>query len=340
MGILCKAAPNNKNANSLLAKNKDYKPNAKNAIQKALAKYHRHRFASSFFNPTSGNGIGYAPIIDYYNDIETSAKDSRAWSISYDDGSSTSGILGTDTVVLGGLTIQRQTIELARREASIFQNGSLDGLLGLSFNFITTVRGVKALVDNLINQVLISNPVFDVYLGKESNGDGDEYIFGDYKSSKFKGFLTAIPVDNSNGWYGVIICSASIGRSHIASSFDATLDTSPSLLVLPNDVARSVVSAYGARDNYDGTFSISCDTSRFQPLVFIIGSSTFEVPAGSLVYEQDGYSGVTSFSYGDYDFATFDDILKSSYIVFNLVTSLNVLLDEWLITEKYGCVSY
>jgi hypothetical protein len=243
--------------------------------------------------------------------------------------------LDTGAVVLGGLTIQHQTIELARQEASSFQNGPSDGLLGLGFNSITTVRGVKTPVDNLI-----SNPVFGVYLGKESNGGGGEYIFGDYKSSKFKGFLTAIPVDNSNGWYGVIICGASIGRSRISSSFDATLDTSTSLLVLPNDVARSVASAYGARDNYDGTFSISCDTSRFQPLVFIIGSSTFEVPAGSLVYEQDGYSGVTSFSHGDYDFATFDDILKSSYIVFNLVASLNVLLDEWLITEKYGCVSY
>ncbi|KAG1132786.1 hypothetical protein G6F42_002025 [Rhizopus arrhizus] len=273
------------------------------------------------------------------NQSRTYAKDGRAWSISYGDGFSASGILGTGIVVLGGLTIQPQTIELARREASVFQNGSLDDLLGLSFNFITTVRGVKTPVDNLINQGLISNPVFGVYLGKESNGGGGEYIFGDYKSSKFKGSLAAIPVDNSNGWYGVIICGASIGRSRIPSSFDATLDTSTSLLVLPNDVARSVAFAYGARDNYDGAFSISCDTSRFQPPVFIIGSSTFGVPAGSLVYEQDGYSGVTSFSYGDYDFTTFDDVLKSSYIVFNLV-ALDVLLDEWLITEKYGCVSY
>ncbi|KAG0741624.1 hypothetical protein G6F57_011739 [Rhizopus arrhizus] len=360
------AAPNGKKVNIPLTKNKDYKPNAKNAIQKVLAKYHTHRSASSSSNSTSTDGIGRVPVTDYYNDIEyfgqvtvgtpgvtlkldfdtgssdlwfasslctncgssqtkynpnqsrTYAKDGRAWSISYGDGSSASGILGTDTVVLGGLTIQRQTIELARREASSFQNGPSDGLLGLGFNSITTVRGVKTPVDNLISQGLISNPVFGVYLGKESNGGGGEYIFGGYDASKFKGSLTTIPVDNSNGWYGVTIRGASIGRSRVAGSFDAILDTGTSLLVLPNDVARSVASAYGARDNYDGTFSISCDTSRFQPLVFTIGSSTFEVPADSLVYEQDGYSCIAGFGYGDYDFAIFGDVfLKNNYVVFN-----------------------
>lgn len=384
MALSIEAAPSGKKVNIPLTKNKDYKPNAKNAIQKAIAKYHRHRSITSF-NSTSTDGIGYVPVTDYYNDIEyygevtvgtpgvtlkldfdtgssdlwfgkfitvctiafillirsalasslctncgssqtkynpnessTYARDGRTWSISYGDGSSASGILGTDTVTLGGLTIKHQTIELARREASQFQSGPSDGLLGLGFDSITTVRGVKTPVDNLISQGLISNPVFGVYLGKENNGGGGEYIFGGYDSSKFKGSLTTIPVDNSNGWYGITVRGASIGGSRVSSSFDAILDTGTSLLVLPNDVASSVAEAYGASDNYDGTFSISCDTSSFEPLVFTIGSSTFEVPADSLVYEQDGYSCIAGFGYGDYDFAIFGDVfLKNNYVVFN-----------------------
>jgi hypothetical protein len=102
----------------------------------------------------------------------TYAADGRAWSIQYGDGSTASGILGTDTVNLGGLTIAKQTIELAKTESSSFNSGPIDGLLGLGFDSITTVSGVKTPMDNLISQGLISSPVFGVYLGKQSNGGG------------------------------------------------------------------------------------------------------------------------------------------------------------------------
>ncbi|CAO3670164.1 unnamed protein product [Rhizopus stolonifer] len=366
MTLSVEAAPSSKQINIPLAKNSGYKPNAKNAIQKAIAKYHKHRDLSSSSNSTSPEATGSVPVTDYYNDIEyygkvtvgtpgvslkldfdtgssdlwfasslctncgrsqtkynpnqsrTYSADGRSWSISYGDGSSAGGILGTDTVNLGGLSIKKQTIELAKREASSFQNGPSDGLLGLGFNTITTVRGVKTPVDNLISQGLIQRPIFGVYLGKESTGGGGEYIFGGYDSSKFKGSLTTIPVDNSNGWYGITIKSTTIGGSRVSSSFSAILDTGTSLLILPNTVARQVARAYGASDNYDGTFTISCDTSRFQPLVFSIGSSTFQVPADSLVYENDGRSCIAGFGYGDYNFAIFGDVfLKNNYVVFN-----------------------
>ncbi|KAG1442111.1 hypothetical protein G6F56_011202 [Rhizopus delemar] len=365
MALVVEAAPSGKKINIPLSKNSDYKPNAKNAIQKVLAKYHSHRNLSSG-NSSSTESTGSVPVTDYYNDIEyygrvtvgtpgvtlkldfdtgssdlwfasslctncgssqtkynpneseTYSRDGRSWSISYGDGSSANGILGTDTVTLGGLKIRDQTIELAKREASAFQTGPSDGLLGLGFDSITTVRGVKTPVDNLISQGLISNPIFGVYLGKESNGGGGEYIFGGYDSSKFSGSLTTIPVDNSNGWYGITVRSASIEGSRVSGSFDAILDTGTSLLVLPNDVASAVAEAYGAEDNYDGTFSISCDTSSFEPLVFAIGSSTFKVPADSLIYENDGSSCIAGFGYGDYDFAIFGDVfLKNNYVVFN-----------------------
>ncbi|KAG1252412.1 hypothetical protein G6F68_011797 [Rhizopus microsporus] len=191
------------------------------------------------------------------NQSSTYAKDGRTWSISYGDGSSASGILGTDTVTLGGLKIAKQTIELAKREATSFQSGPSDGLLGLGFDSITTVRGVKTPVDNLISQGLISKPIFGVYLGKESNGGGGEYIFGGYDSSKYSGSLTTIPVDNSNGWYGITIKGTTIGSSKVSSSFSAILDTGTTLLILPNNVASAVARSYGASDN------ASCFLYRF-----------------------------------------------------------------------------
>ncbi|CAO3676308.1 unnamed protein product [Rhizopus stolonifer] len=363
MALSVEAAPSGKKLNVALSKNTNYKPNAKNAIQKAIAKYGKHRNVSS--SSSSTESTGSVPVTDYENDIEyygkvtvgtpgvtlkldfdtgssdlwfastlctncgssqtkynpssssTYAKDGRAWSISYGDGSSASGILGTDTVTLGGLKISKQTIELSKREASSFQSGPSDGLLGLGFDSITTVSGVKTPVDNLISQGLISEPIFGVYLGKESNGGGGEYIFGGYDSSKFSGSLTTVPVDSSNGWYEITVKSSAVGSSKVSSSFSAILDTGTTLLILPNSVASAVAKAYGASDNYDGTYTIDCNAS-LKPLVFTIGSSTFEVPSDSLIFEQDGSTCYAAFGYGDYDFAIFGDVfLKNNYVVFN-----------------------
>lgn len=73
---------------------------------------------------------------------------------------------------LGGLKIQNQRIELATKESSAFSSGPTDGLLGLAFDSIATVAGTKTPMDNLVDQGLISEPVFGVYLGKSSEGGG------------------------------------------------------------------------------------------------------------------------------------------------------------------------
>ncbi|KAG1151704.1 hypothetical protein G6F37_001018 [Rhizopus arrhizus] len=364
MAMTVEAAPGAKKINIPLAKNDNYKPSAKRAIQKALGKYHKHRLNAT--NGTFADGVGSVPMTDYLYDVEyygqvtvgtpgvklnldfdtgssdlwfastlctgcggtqtkynpskssTYAADGRAWSISYGDGSTASGVLATDNVNLGGLLIKKQTIELAKRESSSFSRGPNDGLLGLGFNTITTVRGIKTPVDNLISQGLISKPIFGVYLGKQKNGGGGEYIFGGYDSSKFKGSLVTVPVDNSNGWYSITVKQATVGGSRVSGSFDGILDTGTTLLILPSNVASSVARAYGARDNGDGTYSISCNTSNFKPLVFSIGSSTFEVPVDSLIFEQEGSTCIAGFGYADYDFAIIGDVfLKNNYVVFN-----------------------
>ncbi|OBZ89162.1 Rhizopuspepsin [Choanephora cucurbitarum] len=255
-----------------------------------------------------------------YNPNKSSSykADGRRWNIGYGDGSTASGILGTDTVNLGGLKIKGQTIELARVESSSFASGPNDGLLGLGFDSITTVRGVQTPVDNLISQGLISSPVFGVFLGKSSRGGGGEYIFGGYDSSKFTGSLKTVPIDNSDGYWGITVGSLSAGGSTVARSFSGILDTGTTLLLLTDSVADAVADAYGATDNGDGTYSIDCDTSNFDPLVFNINGATFQVPAEDLVYENDGNVCYASFGKGGLRFAILGDtFLKNNYVVFN-----------------------
>src|ERR1700722_18178302 len=67
----------------------------------------------------------------------TYKKDGRPWSISYGDGSTSSGVLAVDTVNLGGFNIKGQTIELAETISSSFTSDPIDGLLGHAFDSIT-----------------------------------------------------------------------------------------------------------------------------------------------------------------------------------------------------------
>jgi hypothetical protein len=61
------------------------------------------------------------------------------WSITYGDRSSASGNCGSDTVGLGGLLVEGQTVELANKMSAQFQQSAGDGLLGLAFSSINTV---------------------------------------------------------------------------------------------------------------------------------------------------------------------------------------------------------
>ncbi|KAI9012061.1 aspartic proteinase IV [Phycomyces nitens] len=254
-----------------------------------------------------------------YNPSKSSTYKSsnKTWSISYGDGSSASGTVGYDTVNLGGLSIIGQGIELAKKESSSFRSEPFDGLLGLAFDSIITASGVKTPIDNLISQGLITKPIFGVYLGKASTTAVGEYIFGGYNSDHVGGDLTTVPIDNSDGFWKISVDYANVGF-WTTESFDAIIDTGTTLLILPQNVADNIAMSYDATDNGDGTYTIDCDTSYYNPLEFSINGATFSVPPEDIVFEKDGSTCIASFSYADMGFGILGDVfIKNNYVIFN-----------------------
>lgn len=68
------------------------------------------------------------------------------WEISYADGSHARGDVHRDTVIVGGVTIPNQSVEVAREMSDSFAEGGSDGLLGLACTFLTLFHVLGSLL--------------------------------------------------------------------------------------------------------------------------------------------------------------------------------------------------
>jgi hypothetical protein len=103
------------------------------------------------------------------------------WQIQYGDQSSASGIVGTDNVTIGGLTIKNQAIELADNLSDQFVQDTGSGLLGLAFGSINTVQPtpVKTPVENMIAQQDITSDMelFTANLGSWRDANDPDKVY-------------------------------------------------------------------------------------------------------------------------------------------------------------------
>jgi hypothetical protein len=153
-----------------------------------------------------------------------------SWQISYGDSSSASGIVGTDHVTVGGLAIKDQAVELAKKMSPEFVRNTGDGLLGLAFGKINTVKPspVSTPVENMISQKDISESMelFTCKLGSWRDADEPDrgqsfYTFGyiDQPTVKQSGQdIYYTNIDNSNGFWQINSTSASVNGQTIDRS--------------------------------------------------------------------------------------------------------------------------
>ena len=84
-------------------------------------------------------------VYDPSKSTTAAAVQGATFNISYGDGSGASGPVGTDTVNIGGAVVQSQTIGLPDQvTASFVQDTASNGLVGLAFSELNTVRPNQA----------------------------------------------------------------------------------------------------------------------------------------------------------------------------------------------------
>jgi len=257
------------------------------------------------------------------------------WQISYGDGSSASGDVGTDTVAIGGVSIKNQAVELAKKMSAQFVQGAGSGLLGLAWGSINTVKPkpVQTPVDNMITQQDIpkSAELFTAYLGSWRDADEADkgesfYTFGYIDQTAAGGAQPSYtPVDNSQGFWQFESINYSInGKTTARSGNTAIADTGTTLALVADDVCKAIYAAIPG-SKYDNSqqgylFPSKTTADKLPQVAFAVGSKLFQVPKEALSFADAGngmvYGGIQSRGELDFDILG-DTFLKGIYAIFD-----------------------
>ncbi|GME52929.1 Peptidase A1 [Neofusicoccum parvum] len=286
---------------------------------------------------STGKSSGHA-VFDPSKSSTYKEASGSTWQIQYGDSSSASGSVGTDNVTLGGLTVENQAVELAKTLSDQFVQGAGDGLLGLAWGSINTVKptAVKTPVENMIDQADIPKDaeLFTAYLGstKDTNeADKGEsfYTFGYIDQDVLKAAGVSEPyyvdVDNSQGFWQFQSTSATVnGKTVDRSGNTAIADTGTTLALVDDKTVEAIYAAIpGAK--YDSAnqgyiFPSSTTADQLPVVTFAVGEKQFTVQKEDLAFADAGsgmvYGGIQS--RGDMTFDILGDtFLKGIYAIFD-----------------------
>lgn len=213
-----------------------------------------------------------------------------SWNVTYLDGSAAYGSVYKDSVTLGGSTFTGIAVEAAQSASSSFVTAAYDGMLGLAFDALNTVKpqSQKTLFSAIMNQ--LPSKLFTSTLKHNAPGS---YDFGFVDTTKYTGAITYSNVDTSNGWWQTSFQGYSVGSgAAVAQTFAGVVDTGTTLMVLPS----TMVSAYykqvtGATYSTDYAAWIYPCTAALPNFNLIVNGAVATVPGSLMTYGPIDYVG-------------------------------------------------
>ncbi|RHZ70950.1 hypothetical protein Glove_264g44 [Diversispora epigaea] len=158
----------------------------------------------------------------------------KPFEISYGKGY-VQGYIGSADLSLNGALIPQQVFGLAMKMAD-FQDKPFDGIIGFNFEFPTPLGGQSAFM-YMVDNSMIPNPRFGVYLGRESEGNGNagRLHIGDIDRTRFIPPISFNRVGrNDHRW--VILLRSIMVNSQTYPAFrrlPCLIDTGASVLKIP-----------------------------------------------------------------------------------------------------------
>ncbi|KAJ7258382.1 aspartic peptidase domain-containing protein [Mycena haematopus] len=237
-------------------------------------------------NTWVGSGTKYTPG-------STATNTKKSFAVTYGSGS-VSGTEFTDTVVIGGLTITKQSIGDGTTSSGF---EGVDGIIGFGPVDLTedTVSGsttVPTVINNLATQGTISTQVLGVSFAPESGSDTDdtngELTLGGTDSTKFSGsitFVTRTTASPFNEFWGVVVSSITFNGASVGASASAIVDTGTTLIFIPTAAYNAFLKASGGKTD-SSTGLASWTTLPTANFAFVIGGVSFSLTPSQFTIPQ------------------------------------------------------
>lgn len=195
------------------------------------------------------------------------------------------GILSKDTVSVGGARLSGVTFGEAIKEPGLsLAFAQFDGHLGLGFPS-TTLPEVKSIVQELVEQQVITEPVVSFYL--KQNGDqnsGGEITFGGIDKTKYTDNLTYVPLSREGSWQFSMHGLTFDNKELCEDGCEALPDPGTALIIGPTKDVEIIRKKVGAQKDWTGQYVVDCNNlSKFPSLDFVIGKTIFQMTADDYI---------------------------------------------------------
>lgn len=180
---------------------------------------------------------------------------SQSVTITYGSGS-VRGTLASDTVSMGGFTVNPQTFLVVNQVSSQLLSGNVSGIIGLAFEALASTQATP-FWQALANDGQLSSPEMAFWLTRfvddpqaQNEEPGGEFTLGGTNSSLFKGDIEFQSLQTASGsptfWLlsvtGVTVQGQSV-QIPTGSSALAAIDTGTTLIGGPSQAVASIYSA-------------------------------------------------------------------------------------------------
>lgn len=196
-----------------------------------------------------------------------------------------SGRLSQDVVTVGDIVVQAQTFgEAIQRHAEVFEYAKFDGILGLGYASLSSVRGTKPVFYNMIDQKLVPRAIFSTFLN--ASCEQGQVIFGGSDPELYQNPFVYAPI-SKRGYWQFHVDSMTMGRNEFCGGgCQAMADTGTSLIVGPVAEVAAINKIIGATPLGDGEYVIDCKKRFDLPTVtFTISGKNFVMPGTDYVME-------------------------------------------------------
>ncbi|KAI0101732.1 secreted aspartic proteinase precursor [Nemania sp. FL0031] len=277
-----------------------------------------------FSTETFPNEVGNQTLYNPTRSSTAQKVDGATWSIRYGDDSSSSGVVYGDVVSVGGISYPGQAVEVATNVSAQFTRESeTDGLLGLAFSKLNTVKPkqAKTWFDNVAEKMLDA-PVWTADLKHHAPGT---YDFGRIDKSKYTGDITYVPVDTTDGfWTFTMTGWAAANGTYRTSNFTGIADTGTTLGIFPDPAVQEYYNSFkgASMDDTVGGYIFPCNSTPPAFTVGIGGGGKVTIPGSYINYAPLGDSQNHCFggiqSNGGSGLSIFGDVaLKAAFVVFD-----------------------